>query len=124
MWLQSVVNNAKANGEKLIVFCHWPVVNLWGQEMEGSLLWNAQDIIPLLDPEVVFMYMSGHIHENGHMTHNGVHHVTLSGVVAAPLGENAHAIVHIHDDEVEVEGYGTVHPLSKVLKLDACGADL
>jgi len=120
-WLTGVISAAKTNNEKVIVFCHWPLLNPWGPEMEPSMMWNADEILPLLDPEVVFMFMSGHIHENGYVKHNGVHHITLSAVVSAPFGENAHAVVHIHDDEVVIEGFGTVSPLSGVLKLDDDG---
>jgi len=122
-WLQGIIVSAKAKRERIIIFCHWPLINSWGQEMESSMMWNANDIISLLDPEVVFMFMSGHIHENGYTYHDGVHHFTLSAVVTAPIGENAHAIVHIHKNEIVVEGFGTVSPLSKILRLDMCGAD-
>jgi manganese-dependent ADP-ribose/CDP-alcohol diphosphatase len=122
-WLSDVVNNAKLNNEKLIVFCHWPLLNCWGAEMEASLMWNADDLLPLLDPDAVFMFMSGHIHENGYINHNGVHHVTLSAIVSAPLGDTAHAIVHVHDDKVVIEGFGMASPLSGELRCDMGGAD-
>lgn len=122
-WLKSVFDDAKIRKQRVVLFCHWPLVNIWGPEMESSMLWNASDILPILDPDVVFMCMSGHMHENGHMYHNGVHHVSLSAVVSALPGDNAHAILHIHDDEVVIEGYGAVSPLSSRLKLTCDGAD-
>jgi manganese-dependent ADP-ribose/CDP-alcohol diphosphatase len=122
-WFSDIVSAAKLKKEKLIVFCHWPLLNCWGAEMEASLMWNADDLLPLLDPEAVFMFMSGHIHENGYVNHNGVHHITLSAIVSAPLGDTAHAIVHVHDDKVVIEGFGTASPLSGELSCDMGGAD-
>ena len=86
---------------------------------------------------VVFMFMSGRIslslslslsllhyfpdakdmHENGYAMHNGIHHLTLGGVVTTPHGIDAHAVVHVSDDAVEVEGYGVLAPLSSALSL-------
>jgi len=107
-WLQSVMAHAKQNKEKLILFCHWPLLNMWTPAYESSLLWNADEVLPLLDPEVVFMFMSGHIHEDGYRLHNHIHHVTLGGVVTTPVGGHAHATIHVHGDRVEVEGFGSV----------------
>eukprot|EP00026_Physarum_polycephalum_P010692 Phypoly_transcript_10866.p1 GENE.Phypoly_transcript_10866~~Phypoly_transcript_10866.p1 ORF type:complete len:257 (-),score=34.70 Phypoly_transcript_10866:372-1142(-) len=50
-WLLQVFEKAKQNKEKLILFCHWPLVNLWTPEFSSSLLWNAEDILQMLDPE-------------------------------------------------------------------------
>jgi len=115
MWLRTVLARAKQDKEKLILFCHWPLVDSWNNNFESSLLWNAQDVLPLLDPEVVVMFMSGHIHENGYKQYNAVHHVTLGGVVTTPVGDQAHATLHVHPDGVEVEGFGTVSTLSSTL---------
>jgi len=118
LWLNNVFTNAKKNKEKLILFCHWPLLNLWTPEFESSLLWNAEEVLKLLDPEVVFMFMSGHMHENGYLVHNKIHHFTLGAVVTTPVGGHAHAIVHVHDNRVEVEGFGVVTPLSTTLQFE------
>lgn len=113
-WLRQIVKNAKQNKEKLILFCHWPLLNLWTQDFESSLLWNAEDVLELLDPEVVFLFMSGHMHENGYKFHKGIHHITLGAVVTTFEG-HAHAVVHVSDDCVDVEGFGVLTPLTNSL---------
>lgn len=114
-WLKKVIARAKQNDERLILFCHWPLLNLWTPDFQSSLLWNAEEVLQMLDPEVVFMFMSGHMHENGYTVHNKIHHITLGAVVTTPVGDHAHAIVHVHDNRVEVEGFGVVTPLSTTL---------
>jgi len=113
-WLKKIFDVAKRDNEKLILFCHWPLINLWTPDFESSLLWNAEEVLQMLDPEVVFMFMSGHMHENGYKLHNNIHHVTLGAVVTTPLEDNAHAIVHMFEDRVEVEGFGVVPSTSLV----------
>lgn len=117
-WLKNILANAKQNNEKLILFCHWPLINQWTPDFESSLLWNAEEVLKILDPEVVFMFMSGHMHENGHTVHNNIHHVSMGAVVTTPVGDYAHAIVHVHDNRVEVEGFGIVAPLSKPIPFE------
>jgi len=123
-WLKKIFSRAKQNGEKLILFCHWPLVNSWTSEFESSLLWNSEEVLSTLDPEVVFMFMSGHIHENGYRLHNSIHHITLGGVVTTPVGDHAHAVVHVHPEGVEVEGFGAVSPLSVSLPFERSRDDL
>eukprot|EP00026_Physarum_polycephalum_P012364 Phypoly_transcript_12663.p1 GENE.Phypoly_transcript_12663~~Phypoly_transcript_12663.p1 ORF type:complete len:334 (+),score=51.21 Phypoly_transcript_12663:68-1069(+) len=111
-WLQETMKEAKKKKEKLILFCHWPLLNMWTPDFESSLLWNSEEILAMLDPEVVFMFMSGHMHENGYTLHNGIHHVTLGGVVTTPVGDIAHAVMHVGSEKVEIEGFGILSALS------------
>jgi len=123
-WLLQVFEKAKKDKEKLILFCHWPLLNLWTPDFASSLLWNAEDILRMLDPEVVFMFMSGHMHENGYTIHNGIHHLTLGAVVTTPHGLHAHAVVHVSNDAVDVEGFGVLAPLSSSFSLAKSDARL
>lgn len=45
------MKRAKKRQEKLILFCHWPLINVWTPDFESSLLWNADEILKILDPE-------------------------------------------------------------------------
>lgn len=117
-WLIEKIQIAKTKKEKLILFCHWPLINMWTPDFESSLLWNAKEILEILDPEVVYMFMSGHMHENGYTFHNGIHHLTLGGVVTTPVGHLAHAIVHLKKEVVQVEGFGVLSPLSATFPID------
>lgn len=56
------------------------------------------------------------MHENGYIVHNKIHHFTLGAVVTTPVGGHAHAIVHVHENRVEVEGFGVVTPLTTTLQ--------
>jgi manganese-dependent ADP-ribose/CDP-alcohol diphosphatase len=122
-WLKQVMQRAKRDNEKLILFCHWPLINLWTPYFDSSLLWNASDVLQILDPEVVFMFMSGHMHENGYAMHNGIHHLTLGAVVTTPHGLHAHAVVHVGEDGVDIEGFGALAPLSSTFSVTKEGKE-
>jgi len=123
-WLKQVFANAKQNKEKLILCSHWPLLNMWAPEFNSSLLWNADEVLSLLDPEVVYMFMSGHMHDNGYALHNGVHHLTMGAVVTTPEGMQAHAVVHVGETAVEVEGFGVVSPLSSSFSFNSTSASV
>ena len=57
------------------------------------------------------------MHENGYRMHNGIHHLTLGAVVTTPHGGQAHAVVHVSEAVVEVEGFGVLFPLSTSISL-------
>lgn len=115
-WLKKIFEQAKENKEKLILFCHWPLLNLWTPDFEASLLWNAEEVLQMLDPEVVFMFMSGHMHENGYTLHKGIHHLTLGAIVTTPEGLQAHAVVHVGEHYVDIEGFGILESITQCLE--------
>jgi hypothetical protein len=45
-----MMERAKQRKEKLILFCHWPLLNMWTPDFESSLLWNAKEVLDMLDP--------------------------------------------------------------------------
>jgi len=50
------MKQAKVKGERLILFCHWPLINVWQPEYAISLLWNHEEILAMLDPEGKFCF--------------------------------------------------------------------
>ena len=46
-----IMEKAKKDKEQLIILCHWPLINLWTPDFESSLLWNAEEVLQMLDPE-------------------------------------------------------------------------
>ena len=53
-----------------------------------------------------FAYLAGHDHAGGYATAGGVHYLTLHGMVEAPPGSNAYAIVRALPDRLEIDGVG------------------
>jgi len=117
-WLKNIFADAKQKKEKLILFCHWPLLNMWTSDFESSLLWNADEVLEMLDPEVVFLFMSGHMHENGYKLHNGIHHLTLGAIVTTREGLQAHGVVHVGENSVDIEGFGILENITQSLPVN------
>jgi 3',5'-cyclic AMP phosphodiesterase CpdA len=79
-WLQSELRQAAQRGERSIVFCHFPT--LAAACRPDHLLWDHAELLSILDAESsVAAYFCGHDHNGGYAVSQGVHHVTLPGVV-------------------------------------------
>ncbi len=76
-WLQSTLSKADAAGERVIVFCHFPVY-----PPKAHNLWDDEWVVQLLaSHKCVAAYMNGHNHAGAYGVKNGVHYVTLPGMV-------------------------------------------
>lgn len=105
-WLQDTLAQAAAEGQRVIVFGHIPL--LAAASAEWALLYNHDEIVEILETSgSVVACFSGHEHSGGYAEHHGIHYVTLQGMVEAPK-ENAYAIVDLYDDKIEIRGVGKV----------------
>ena len=53
-------------------------------------------------------WFAGHYHKGGYTLENGIHHVTVPGMVEAPADKNAYGVVDVYPDRLELRGVGTV----------------
>jgi hypothetical protein len=53
----------------------------------------------------VAAWFAGHDHAGGYYTRKGVHHVTLKGMVEAPVS-NAYALIELHPGMIRETGFG------------------
>ena len=105
-WLKETLRGAGERGERVIVFCHMPA--LVEASDESLVLWNDEQIVGILESHpCAAAYFSGHDHAGGYARKEGIHHVSLQGMVEAP-GENAYGIVELYADRIEVRGMGKV----------------
>jgi hypothetical protein len=75
-----VLRTATRRGERVIVLCHFPVLE--AASTPALLLWNHEEILRILDQyRVVVAWFNGHDHRGGYAQRNGVHHVTSPGLV-------------------------------------------
>jgi calcineurin-like phosphoesterase family protein len=99
-WLESVLQKAAEQQEKVVIYCHYPVY-----PENPHNLWNAAEIIQLLEQHAcVKAYINGHNHKGGYGIKNGIHYLTLQGMVDTT--ENSYATVNVFSDRLEVVGYG------------------
>jgi len=103
------LQEAKKNGQKVIIFNHFPLLS--ESAAATHLLWNGNEIVDILNnPEVTGVtvaFLSGHYHPGGYTQYKGIHYWTLKGILEAPNGSNCFAIVTIFENHLEVKGYGT-----------------
>jgi 3',5'-cyclic AMP phosphodiesterase CpdA len=102
-WLEDRLEAADGAGEKVVLFCHFPVF-----PEDAHNLWNAGKIVELLasHPSAV-AYLAGHNHAGNYGQRDRVHYLTLQGMVDTP-DENAYAVVEVYDDRLEIRGVGRV----------------
>ncbi len=110
-WLETVLKKATKNGEKVALFCHFPV---YPENIHN--LWNAQEIITLIEhyPNVK-VYINGHNHAGNYGIQNGVHYLTFKGMVDTE--KSSYAVLKVSENKIEVSGYG--REINKLMTLKA-----
>lgn len=99
-WLKTVLDKALKSKEKVMLFCHFPVYpkNIYN-------LWNADEIVEVLEeyPNVM-VFLNGHNHEGDYGEKNGIHYVTMKGMVDTE--ENSYGVLKVYPGYLEIIGYG------------------
>ena len=100
-WLDNILRQASRIGEKVLLFCHFPVY-----PSREENLWNDVELINLLEsyPCVVALF-SGHYHSGNYAKKRGIHYLTLQGMVETE-DSNAYAIIEVYSDFLKVLGFG------------------
>lgn len=104
-WFRRELDDAARKGERVIVFCHFPVLS--AASTPAHLLWNHAEVREILEshPGVV-AWFNGHDHSGGYAERNGIHHVTFPGMVESGP-RNSYSVVRVYEDRLELEGTGT-----------------
>lgn len=99
-WLEKVLEQAARDGEKVVLYCHFPV---YPENIHN--LWNAKEIISVIEQfPCVKAYFNGHNHAGNYGLKNGVHYLTLKGMVDTE--DTSYATINVHRDRLELVGYG------------------
>jgi manganese-dependent ADP-ribose/CDP-alcohol diphosphatase len=99
-WLERTLARAAAAGERVVAFCHFPVL-----PPGPATLWNDREVLAVLEASPAMVaYFSGHEHRGGYAEQGGVHFVTLRGVVEGH--DSAYALVEVYPDRLELKGFG------------------
>ena len=109
-WMRKILETAEAKGEKVILYCHFPVY-----PADPHNLWNAKELISILEKfSCVKAYINGHNHKGKYGQKNGIHYLTLKGMVETE--SNAYSIIGVHQGKLKVTGYGREPERSLLLK--------
>lgn len=100
-WIEARMNAARDAGERVIVLCHWPVY-----PANEHNLWDDTRVVELLTGYPNFVaWFNGHNHAGNYGEVAGRHFLNFRGMVDTP-DTTAYAIVSVHPDRIEVEGFG------------------
>jgi manganese-dependent ADP-ribose/CDP-alcohol diphosphatase len=100
-WIEKNLREAGNKGERVILFCHFPLMP--GKAPE--LLLNAPSVKTLIEKfPGVFAWLNGHVHVTQYVDENGINYVSFRGMVEKDA--NAFCIVSVYNDRLEIKGYG------------------
>ncbi|NTW81947.1 MAG: metallophosphoesterase [Chlorobiaceae bacterium] len=80
-WLQEALEKAERSGEKVIIICHFPLLQETTDAKHG-LLWNHREIYDILSSSAaVKACLGGHYHHGGYAVEKGIHFIVLPAFV-------------------------------------------
>jgi 3',5'-cyclic AMP phosphodiesterase CpdA len=101
-WLEQTMDRAEAAGETIIILGHYPVYPKTKLSM-----WGAERFVKLATARSSFLaYLNGHDHAGNYGVFASKHFVNFKGMVETAT-ETAYALVTLHQDRIEVQGFGT-----------------
>jgi manganese-dependent ADP-ribose/CDP-alcohol diphosphatase len=99
-WLRKLLDETQKNKEKVIIFCHFPVY-----PNDAHNLWDAEEVIELIEKfSCVKAYINGHNHHGKYALKEGVHYLTLKGMVDTET--TSYAVISVNNETIIVTGYG------------------
>ena len=80
---------------------HWQIAN-----PRAHALWNAPEVVDTISPfaGTLVAWINGHNHAGAYAEHDGIHFLTLNGMLDTKT--NAYAVIEVHKDALEVKGRG------------------
>jgi predicted phosphodiesterase len=100
-WLKQELDSAKLLSQKVILFSHLPLC----PESNAHNLWNDYEILEIIESAShVVAFINGHNHAGDYLKQNGIHHITISGMVETRI--NSYGILEIYNDSLVLRGYG------------------
>jgi hypothetical protein len=100
-WLIKELESAKLLNQKVILFSHIPLRPI----NNSHNLWNDFEILEIIEnsPNVI-AFINGHNHAGGYVYKNGIHYITMFGMVDTKI--SSFGILEIYKDRMELRGYG------------------
>ena len=106
VWFKDVLLRAVAGGERVVCFCHFPLLK---EAVHGNhRAANPEAVLAVMDQAGgVVAWIAGHDHAGGYALRRGVHHLTLQGLCETK-DSTAFAVVRLFPDHISVTGCGRV----------------
>lgn len=101
LWLKQQLDSAELESQKVILFSHLPV----RPQNDPHNLWNDEEVTALIEnSSSVVAFVNGHNHAGGYAFENGIHHITIKGMVENRI--SSYAILEIYEDHMVLKGFG------------------
>ncbi len=99
-WIEAKLKNATKAKERVMLFCHFPVY-----PKNGHNLWNDKTLTDLLARyPCVAAYLNGHNHAGNYGQSDGIHYLTLKGMVDTE--QSSYSVIEVYADRLVVKGFG------------------
>ena len=99
-WIEAKLQAATKAKERVMLFCHFPVY-----PKNGHNLWNAAALTDLLARyPCVAAYVNGHNHAGNYGQSDGIHYLTLKGMVDTE--QSSYSVIEVYADRLVVKGFG------------------
>ena len=100
-WLKEELKTAKKLNQKVILFCHMPLL-----PKDATNLWNSKEIIKLIEKyrKNVVAFVSGHRHEGGYAYKKGIHYIGIYGMLNTEI--SSYGILELYNNKLILKGYG------------------
>ena len=100
-WLRDTLDDAAASDQRVVLCSHFPVY-----PAHSLNLWNDTELLKIVDAyECVALYLNGHHHAGHYAERNGVHHLTLRGMVETK-DTTAYGVIEVYGDCLLLHGVG------------------
>ena len=102
-WFRATLEKAATAHERVICFCHFALLQ---EAAAHHRMATPEPVLKALDRTgCVVAWFAGHDHAGGYARRNGVHHVTVKGLVEAPEA-GAYGLIELHPDHLREIGLG------------------
>ncbi len=99
-WIEAKLKTATKAKERVMLFCHFPVY-----PKNGHNLWNDKTLTDLLARyPCVAAYLNGHNHAGNYGQSDGIHYLTLKGMVDTE--QSSYSVIEVYADRLVVKGFG------------------
>jgi len=110
-WLKQELDSADSLNQKVILFSHLPI----RPKGNSHNLWNDYEIVDIIENSAnVVAFINGHNHSGGYVLINGIHYITIFGMVDTMV--SSYGILEIHKDNLVLRGYGNQQTLHLNIK--------
>ncbi len=100
-WLKKQLKASGKENLKVALFCHFPI---YPNEIHS--LWNDDEVLQLINKySCVKVWINGHNHAGDYAEQNGIHFITMNGMVETE-SENSFSVISFTNDKIKIDGYG------------------